>query len=86
MTTIISREVTLPAVPNLKKPELQTLLHVRNATRISYQNIRYEYQWDGYKPWCGAVLDAYRFISDRNKQDYVSAEQYEQVGKCLAAS
>jgi hypothetical protein len=86
MTTIISRQVTLPAIPNLNKPERETVLHVRNAARISHQNIRYEYQWDGYKLWCGAIMPAYMFTSDRGKQDYVSAEQYEQVGKCLAAS
>jgi hypothetical protein len=86
MTAIISREVTLPAVHNLNKPERKTLIHVRNAARISHQSIRYEYNWEGYKPWCGAVMDAYCFTSDRNKKDYVSAEQYQQVGECLAAS
>ena len=87
MTTIISRSV---AVKNLGELERQTLLNTRDANRVSYEHIRYEYNWDGYTCWCGGLLKAHTFIDAQNTEydesRYVSNDHFDQIGQLLACS
>lgn len=83
----IARTIRMPAVRNLNKPEYDTVLYVANASRVSHQHIRYEYNWHGYDCWQGQCIPAYSDLSDRkNKNVYIGIEQYDQLGALLAVS